>query len=90
VKALFKRSLAFDPESSVAHKELAYIAQLRAGGPQAGKGNVATFGKSSLICAGCGTEAKERGKVFNYEGRVVCLCKRCVGKITKKRWQFWK
>ncbi|APR75496.1 Hypothetical protein A7982_00842 [Minicystis rosea] len=86
----FHRSLELDPESSIAHDELEYIADLRRGGRRAPAKTVQTGGEREHHCTVCSVALTDGGHVLNVEGRLVFLCKRCEGKLTKKWWQFWK
>jgi tetratricopeptide (TPR) repeat protein len=86
----FRLSLTLDPDSGVARNELAYIAQLRAGGNRGSVQSVALEMNSQLTCLRCGTKELDGAKVATVQGRLVALCKSCHRKITKKWWEFWK
>lgn len=100
-EALFRESLALDPESPVAQNELRYIARLRAGGPKVPTQVVATNVDVEKKCVVCGEINMKEGTVSEIDGRIRFVCKRCgkrdttaaaVGprKPAKKWWQFWK
>ena len=85
----FLNSLEMDPNSKVAHNELAYIAQLRKGGAPAPTQTTKTGGQSGMACASCG-KTNQEGKVGMVDGKMVFLCNACENKRTRKSWQFWK
>ena len=41
-------------------------------------------------CDGCGQEFEKGRVVQDATGRILRICPRCDGKMTKKWWQFWK
>jgi tetratricopeptide (TPR) repeat protein len=85
----FRSSLEIDPDNEVALHELTYIEHLRQGGPATHMEAVATTSPNFSECAVCGNKF-DQGVVIPVEGRLVSLCQRCQGKLTKKWWQFWK
>jgi tetratricopeptide (TPR) repeat protein len=87
---VFRESLKLDPDSGVARNELRYIANLRAGAPPARMESIQTTTATPPTCVRCGTTDLDGGKVGNVEGRVVYMCKRCLQRLRRKWWQFWK
>jgi hypothetical protein len=57
----FLESLAIDPDSSVAHKELAYIHRLRSGGEAASLQLAPWPGAPGLHCSSCGEALPDDG-----------------------------
>jgi len=90
-EAVFRASLELDPDSGVARNELRYIQNLRGGGRRTAMQSVqADLSSAPPQCFRCGTTEINGGKVVNVKGQTIYACKACLGKLTKKWWEFWK
>jgi tetratricopeptide (TPR) repeat protein len=90
-ETVLRESLKHDPQSKVALGELQYIAHLRQGGSKASTTEVTSVDLNNKIdqCAICGRKITS-GKVTNFKGRPVVICKQCLERPEKKWWQFWR
>jgi tetratricopeptide (TPR) repeat protein len=85
----FNASLEIEPGNEVALNELRYIQNLRNGGDATHGETVSTSAPDPLLCAMCGQQIA-KGSVVAVNGMPRSICNRCVGKLNKKWWQFWK
>lgn len=88
-EAAFLKSLELEPGNKIAQNELNYIASLRRGGTASATQSVTTSAPAVSFCAVCGLKSVS-GRLVELDNKPTFVCDRCVRKLTKRWWQFWK
>ncbi len=72
-------SLRLEPDNELAYNELIYISKLKLGDAPSPSIGLERREVPVNLCSSCGKELGTEGAVFNKKGKLIYLCKRCVG-----------